>query len=389
MSKRPRVLRIVTVPLTFETILTGQIRFLNENGYEVMMASDTSNNIDALTTRENCPHFTINFRRKINLYQDFVALIQTYRLIQKLRPDVVHTQTPKAGLLGMAAAWLLGVPVRLHTVGGLPLLEKPLPFRLLLICTEWLTYVFATRVFVNSFELKSYMENNIYGSHSKFKIIGQGSTNGIDSDYFKRSDELEDLANKLRVKFGFADSDFVWIYVGRITRDKGITELVQAFLSLNQENQTTKLIILGGFDVESDFVLPKTEQIIKGHSCIQHIGFQADVRPYLVLADAFVFPSYREGLPNALMEAACIETPIVASDVMGCREVVQHEVSGLLVSPKNVSSLVQSMRRLQTNPALRRRLGQTARALVSTKYERQPLWQAILIAYQDAINYKI
>lgn len=386
MTLRPRVLKIVSVPLTFETILNGQMRFLNQNGYEVFMASAASDNIDALVNREDCPHYSINIRRKIHLFYDFLAYVQTVKLIQKLRPDVVHTQTPKAGLIGMLAAWLLGVPMRFHTVGGLPLLEKPPLFRWLLVQTERLTYAFATHVFVNSFELNTFIQTNIYGINAKFMVIGVGSTNGIDSSYFCRSTELEIKAKTIRAEFGFADSDFVWIYIGRITRDKGIDDLVQAYISLNTNQPNTKLLIVGGFDAESDPVLPQTAQAIKSHPNIKHVDFQADVRPFLLLADAFVFPSYREGLPNALMEAACMELPILATDVMGCREVVQHQVNGLLVSSKNPQLLAQTMRHLQSDPALRRRLSLLARTSVCAKYERKRLWLAILKAYRDAIN---
>ena len=388
-SARTRVLKIVTVPITFETILTGQMRFLNENGYDVTMVSANSAGIGALTTREGCPHQVVNFRRQISIWYDFLALVETLKLIRQLRPDVVHTQTPKAGFIGMLAAWLLGVPVRLHTVGGLPLLEKTGLMRWFLIQIERITYALTTRVFVNSFGLKQYIERHIGGFNTKLFIIGNGSTNGVDVAHFKRSAALESQARALRTQWSYAHADFVWIYVGRITRDKGIDELIAAFVALVVRQPNAKLLVLGGFDAESDSISPLTKYAIASHQAIKHIDFQADVRPYLIAANAFVFPSYREGLPNALMEAACLEMPIVATNVMGCNEVITNNENGLLVPPKDAVLLADAMHRVQTGPLLRQQLSQQVRLSVCTRYERGPLLDAILAAYQNAMNHKM
>lgn len=388
-SARTRVLKIVTVPITFETILTGQMRFLNENGYDVTMVSANSAGIGALTAREGCPHQVVNFRRQISIWYDFLALVETLKLIRQLRPDVVHTQTPKAGFIGMLAAWLLGVPVRLHTVGGLPLLEKTGLMRWFLIQIERITYALTTRVFVNSFGLKQYIECHIGGFNTKLFIIGNGSTNGIDVAHFKRSAALESQARALRTQWSYAHADFVWIYVGRITRDKGIDELIAAFVALVARQPNAKLLVLGGFDAESDSISPLTKYAIASHQAIKHIDFQADVRPYLIAANAFVFPSYREGLPNALMEAACLEMPIVATNVMGCNEVITNNENGLLVPPKDAVLLADAMHRVQTGPLLRQQLSQQVRLSVCTRYERGPLLDAILAAYQNAMNHKM
>ena len=388
-SARTRVLKIVTVPITFETILTGQMRFLNENGYDVTMVSANSAGIGALTAREGCPHQVVNFRRQISIWYDFLALVETLKLIRQLRPDVVHTQTPKAGFIGMLAAWLLGVPVRLHTVGGLPLLEKTGLMRWFLIQIERITYALTTRVFVNSFGLKQYIECHIGGFNTKLFIIGNGSTNGVDVAHFKRSAALESQARALRTQWNYAHADFVWIYVGRITRDKGIDELIAAFVALVARQPNAKLLVLGGFDAESDSISPLTKYAIASHQAIKHIDFQADVRPYLMAANAFVFPSYREGLPNALMEAACLEMPIVATNVMGCNEVITNNENGLLVPPKDAVLLADAMHRVQTGPLLRQQLSQQVRLSVCTRYERGPLLDAILAAYQNAMNHKM
>ena len=388
-SARTRVLKIVTVPITFETILTGQMRFLNENGYDVTMVSANSAGIGALTAREGCPHQVVNFRRQISIWYDFLALVETLKLIRQLRPDVVHTQTPKAGFIGMLAAWLLGVPVRLHTVGGLPLLEKTGLMRWFLIQIERITYALTTRVFVNSFGLKQYIECHIGGFNTKLFIIGNGSTNGVDVAHFKRSAALESQARALRTQWNYAHADFVWIYVGRITRDKGIDELIAAFVALVARQSNAKLLVLGGFDAESDSISPLTKHAIINHQAIKHIDFQADVRPYLMAANAFVFPSYREGLPNALMEAACLEMPIVATNVMGCNEVITNNENGLLVPPKDAVLLADAMHRVQTGPLLRQQLSQQVRLSVCTRYERGPLLDAILAAYQNAMNHKM
>jgi glycosyltransferase involved in cell wall biosynthesis len=305
------------------------------------------------------------------------------RIIWKFKPHIVHTHTPKAGLIGMIAAWLCGVKIRMHTVAGLPLMEVTGLKHTILSLTEKITYACATRVYPNSKALALYIDQHLYSS-SKFKVIGEGSSNGIDTDFFSVSDNVRTAAERLKEQNSLKD-ELAFSFVGRIVKDKGINELLKAFDRLSKEVQC-RLILVGPFEDDLDPISDESRTILKSNKYIIPTGYVNDVRPALAASDVFVFPSYREGFPNVVMQACCMGLPCIVTNINGCNEIIQHGKTGLIVEPKNEQQLYDAMKFLAANPAQRKEFGALSRKFVAENFNQQYLWKLILTEYKTQLE---
>lgn len=383
MNDKPRLLRITTVPMSLKFLLKGQLSFMQSNGFEVLALSAEGPEIKAVTD-EGVRHQVVTLTRKITPFTDLFCVFQIMRVIWKFKPHVVHTHTPKAGLIGMIAAWVCRVPVRMHTVAGLPLMEVRGVKRTILSLTEKLTYACASNVYPNSKALALYIGQNLYRSSSKFKVIGEGSSNGIDTGFFSITESVRDEARKLREKNSLT-TDLTFSFVGRIVKDKGINELLKAFDRLSKE-MACKLILVGPFEDDLDPISDESREIIKSNNNIVTTGYVNDVRPALVASDIFVFPSYREGFPNVVMQACCLERPCIVTNINGCNEIIQQGKTGLIVEPKNEDQLFDAMRYLATNPSRREEFGKLSRKFVAENFDQQYLWNLILKEYKTQLE---
>jgi glycosyltransferase involved in cell wall biosynthesis len=384
MSRKPRLVRITTVPISLKLLLEGQPAFFQQQGFEVLTVSAAGPEVRDLEA-VGVPHRIIPFTRRITPWQDLVCLVQLVRLLRAFRPDILHTHTPKAGLLGMLAAWLARVPGRLHTVAGLPLMEATGMAHLILQTTETITYACATRVYSNSRGLLRFITQHFPRHAHKFHVLENGSTNGIDVVRFTATPELHAQARLLRAQLGISADAVVIGFIGRLVGDKGIHELVRAFLLSNRPD--THLVLVGAFEDERDPVEAAVKREIVYHPLIHSVGFQADVRPWLLAFDLFAFPSYREGFPNVVMQAACLGVPCVVSDINGCNELVQPGHSGWLVPPKNAGALADALAEALAQPALRAEFARTLRQFVADHYERKVIWAALLREYQRVLTF--
>jgi|GEM_PF-72842 len=378
VTPSPRVLRMTTVPASLRHLLRGQMAYLRSQGFTVAMASAAGPEVDELVSHEGCPHYALPLTRRPAPWRDLRALWATYRLLRRWQPNMLHTHTPKAGLIGMLAGWLAGVPIRLHTVAGLPLMEKRGWKRWLLVQAERLTYACATAVYPNSVGLAEYIRLYIWKDESRIRMIGSGSSNGIDPAWFSRTPALEAEVSQCRQRLGIAPENFVWLYVGRLVREKGIGELVAAFTRLAKRYPGMRLVLVGPAETEGNFLPTEVWTTLRNHPAIRLTGYQSDVRPYLAMANALVFPSYREGFPNVPMQAACLGVPLILSDIIGCRELVTDGWDGLLVPPRNIRALETAMERLYQNPELRQAFARRARAHIVAHFPQERV-QALLV----------
>jgi glycosyltransferase involved in cell wall biosynthesis len=392
---RKKLLRITTVPISLKFLLKGQLWFMQQNGIEVLAVSADGKDRAEVIQNEKVDHVIVPMTRIISPVQDLICLFKLIGIIRKFKPNIVHTHTPKAGLLGMMAAFICHVPLRLHTVAGLPLMESKGLKRKVLLFTEWLTYFCAHRVYPNSFGLYDFIveEFGFSGSRvkvegsrfgvpgSRFRVIGKGSSNGIDTKYFSRTADIETRARGIRNENIIDDSWITFSFVGRVVNDKGIEELLTAFDQLSKIKKV-KLILVGPFEEELDPITEKSKAILKSNSNIISAGFQNDVRPYIAASDIFVFPSYREGFPNVVMQACCLEVPCIVSDINGCNEIIAHNETGLIIKPKDVQSLYNAMLLLTENRFLREEFGKKARTFVVENFDQGYVWNKILEEYR-------
>ena len=385
-----KLIRITTVPLSLKVLLKGQLRFMASNGFDVKGVSSEGEELKEVRENEGIVMKAINMSRKITPFQDLKSLWEMWNFLRKEKPQIVHTHTPKAGIIGMLAARLAGVPHRLHTVAGLPLMEATGIKRKILNFVEKLTYSSATRVYPNSKGLYDFILQNNFTQSNKLKIIGNGSSNGINTTLFSPDQVTETERVTLREKLNIQPDDFVFVFVGRIVSDKGINELIKAFSELqtaeNNESTGIKLLLVGGLESDLDPLNPETLAEINQNKDIISVGFQQDVRPFFAISDVLAFPSYREGFPNVVMQAGAMELPSIVSDINGCNEIIVEGENGLIIPSKNVEKLKEKMLTLARDKNLYIKLKENSRRMIENRYEQSVVWKALLEEYEGLLQ---
>lgn len=380
--EKPKLIRITTVPLSLDKLLSGQLNYMN-SFYKVIAVSSEKEYLERLGNKEHVQTFHLEMSRKITPLKDFIAVVKLYRFLKLNKPLIVHTHTPKAGIVGMLASKLAGVPHRLHTVAGLPLLEVGGTKRKLLDFVEKTTYTCATKVYPNSYGLTKIILQNKYTKTDKLKVIANGSSNGIDTAYFNPELFTQIQNTALRKQLYIESEDFVFVFVGRLVADKGINELVAAFQIVTSKYLNTKLILVGDYETDLDPLLPETITAIQNNSNIVSVGFQSDVRPYLAISDALVFPSYREGFPNVVMQAGAMGLPSIVTNINGCNEIIKDGQNGTIIPVKNVAAIIEKMELMLTDKSYFKKLKSNARQMIVSRYEQMLVWEAILQEYKN------
>lgn len=375
-----KLIRITTVPLSLDKLLEGQLHFMSDY-YEVVAVSSEVDYLKKVALREGVGYFHLEMTRKITPVKDIIAVFRLYRYLRKHQPFIVHTHTPKAGLVGMLAAKFAGVPCRLHTVAGLPLLESKGIKRKILNFVERITSYCATRVYPNSDELRKIMIQNTLCSPMKLKVIGAGSSNGINSTYFSRTQEVMDRATQIKASLGITDQ-FVFIFVGRIVTDKGINELLRAFQRVNKVESECKLLLVGPLEPDLDPLSSESLTLLQTDPSILSVGYQNDVRPYFALAHCLAFPSYREGFPNVVLQAGAMELPAIVSNINGCNEIIIPQQNGMIIPVKDEEALYTAMLEMVQNKERYQHFKNNARSSITQRYEQKVIWEALLEEYR-------
>ena len=374
--------RITTVPISLEKLLEGQMSFMS-NHYEVKGISCSGVALNRVAEKESVLVEAVEMTRQITPLKDLKAVYQLYKIFRRDKPAIVHTHTPKAGTVGMLAAMLAGVPYRLHTIAGLPLLEAKGAKRLLLNIVEKITYACATKIYPNSFVMQRIIEEEGFTSKKKLKVIAHGSSNGIDTSYFSPDFYSEEDRVRLRNNLGIHQEDLVFVFVGRLVKDKGINELVFTFDKLSKIHKNIKLLLVGPFEAELDPLSVETSDSISKNKSIISVGFQSDVRPYFSISDVLTFPSYREGFPNVVMQAGAMGLPSIVTDINGCNEIIEEGKNGVIIPSKNKQALYESMEYMIKHSDQRIKMAKNARPMIMNRYERKIVWDALLEEYKS------
>lgn len=383
-----KLLRISTFPISLKVLLSGQMRFLVHKGFQVQMVSADGKERQAVIDAEGCPHHIIPFTRAITPLQDLYCLWLLIRLIRRFRPQIIHTHTPKAGLLGMLAAKITAVPIRIHTVAGLPFMTAQGRRRRLLITMEKLTYWAAHQVWPNSQMMLKYMKDKKLCPVNKLSIISKGSSNGIDVERFSSNSLKKKQLDFIKNKINYDPSSTYLLTVGRIVKDKGIVELLEVFIQLHQDKPNLKLILLGPFEYErKEEVIPdKYHYIIQNHPAIQHITWSDEVEYYMHLADILVHASHREGFPNVLLQAGLMKCPIVCSDISGNMDIIEPEKTGLSFSVGQQSSLKKSIKKALISQSELKKGAFLLQKSILEKYDRKIIHQNIFEEYLELLG---
>jgi glycosyltransferase involved in cell wall biosynthesis len=374
--------------MALKYLLAGQMKFMQQNGFEVVMISADGKELQDVISNEECNHVVVPMTRKITPFQDLKCLFKLIKIFKQHKPDIVHTHTPKAGLLGMLAAKFAGVKVRIHTVAGLPLMvESGLKFQLLKFI-EKITYSAATNVWPNSYSLLNYIKDKNLTSQSKLNIIGKGSSNGINTNRFEKENLDPTILENVKSTFKFNPANIYLLCIGRLVKDKGIPEIVNAFINLQKRYLNLKLVLVGDFEENLDPLPQETTYQIKHNGDIKHIVWTEYVEYYMSLANYFVFASHREGFPNVLLQAAAMQLPIICSKIEGNIDMVTHQQTGLIFKKLDVAQLQDDIEYAINNPATMQTMAKKLFDVVQADYKRENVWQNILQQYQTLLHLK-
>ena len=373
--------RTATISMSLNVLLKGQLNFLNRY-YDVTAISGSDDFLLELKQREGVQVFDIEMLRQIAPIEDLKSLWKLYKYFAKEKPLIVHSITPKAGLLTMMAAKMAGVPIRMHTFTGLIFPSRTGLMQKVLINMDKLLCYCATNIYP---EGKGVRADLIQYKITKkpLKILANGNVNGIDKDYFDPELYSSEDKIQLRNELGILENDFVFIFVGRLVRDKGINELIAAFLKLQSNSKKVKLLLVGPFENDLDPLNSEAIEAIQECNSVITVGFQEDVRPYFAISDALVFPSFREGFPNVVLQAGAMGLPCIVTNINGSNEIIIEGQNGTIIPVKNESAIFNAMIKLSSDKDYYSVLKSNARKMITSRYEQQVVWEALLAEYKS------
>jgi len=367
-------------------LLPGQMRFMAANGFDVLMISADGKELPEVIATEQCRHIIVPMTRKITPFTDLKCLFSLIRVFRKEKPDIVHTHTPKAGLLGMLAAKICGVKTRIHTVAGLPLMvETGFKYQLLKFI-EKLTYAAANQVWPNSHSLMHVITKNKLCKESKLNIIAKGSTNGINVNRFSKENLDEKLIDEIKEQINYSAEQTYLLCIGRLVKDKGLVELVNVFAQLQKDNANLKLVLVGEYEDALDPLPAATLHEIKNNPSIIHINWSNRVEYFMHLSDFFVFPSHREGFPNVLLQAGSMGLPVICSHITGNIDIVTNNETGLIFDSENEPQMFKLLQYSLLHPQHMQDMAKKLQQYIRENYRQENIWQNMLEAYKTLVN---
>lgn len=378
----PGVPRMVVGITSAQTcvVLRGRLRALREAGFHVTLVSSPGALLDGRGRDEGVETVSVPMEREIALVRDSLSLLRLWRFLRQIHPDVVEFSTPKAGLLGMLASKLARVPRRIYLMRGLKLETATGLKREILRMAERLTVACAHTVLCNSESLRQRAADLGIGPAAKMQVLGSGSSVGVDLERF--SPGISDV----RERFGLPLESTVLGFVGRLTRDKGVPELLDAFEQLLWKRPDTYLMLVGWFDAAEDALGKALRNRIVSHPRIVCTGFVPDTAPYYRAMDIMILPTLREGFPNAVLEASASGLPVISTLSTGACDAVVPEVTGLLVPAACPEAIVEAAGRLLGDMGLRMRMGTAGRAWVTERFAHRDVLGRNTRFYRDLME---
>ncbi len=378
MTRKRKIIRAVTVADSLIFIEPSVLPLKDK--YEVQILSSPGERLNQMGVKYGVKIHPLYMFRRISPFQDLKSLYKLIRLFRRESPDIVHSMTPKAGLLCMLAAWITRVPRRVHTFTGLVWPTSSGISRRILMCTDWLTCTCATHVIPEGQGVLNDLQK--YITKKPMRVLGYGNVCGIDLKRFSRTDKVMEIAKNIRV-----NGVFSFLFVGRIVKEKGINELVIAFDELNKKYPATRLFLVGNYEADLGPLNPDTINKINSNSAINAVGakFGNDLLAYYAASDCFVFPSYREGFPNVVIEAGAMGLPSIVTDINGSRDIIVDGKNGIIIPSKNYVALYNSMEQMILDEELKQSLASNAREMIEKRYE-QSFVTGCLLDFYDKIN---
>ena len=377
MSQPLKLFRVTATDFSLHLLLEGQLKFLNKEFDVVGVAADTGL-LKGVGEREGIRVIDVPMHRDIAIWADINCLFKLVRLFRKEKPFIVHSNTPKGSLLSMMAAKVTRVPNRIYTVAGLRFQGEGGAKRWLLKTMERIACACATKVIPEGEGVKGTLQAERI-TRKPLQVIHNGNINGIDTSFYS-PEACGKTQDEMRRELRLNDDDFVFIFIGRIVKDKGMNELAEVMRRLGER---CKLILVGPFESELDPLEEGNEEFFRTSEAVRYVGYQNDVRPYLLAADALVFPSYREGFPNVVMQAGAMGLPSIVTDINGCNEIIVEGENGRIIQPRDVDALEKMMEWFLDNKIIVEEMASKSRLIIHDRYEREDVWKALLKMYKS------
>lgn len=373
-----KIIRAVTVSRS-AGFYTPVVKDLQSKGFEVISLSSPGPELEKLKDM-GVKIVTVAMERHISLFRDIKALFQIVKVLRKEKPYLIHSMTPKAGMLCMVAAWICRVPRRVHTFTGLIWPTATGVKRKILMATDWLTCACATHIIPEGKGVMNDLQNHI--TKKPMKVLGYGNIKGVDMERFSKRPEIVEASKSIK-----KDGVFTFFFVGRVVGDKGINEMVEAFLRLLKEKTNVRLLLVGKFEENLDPVKDITREHINTTPEIQYAGpqFGDDLLAYYAASDCFVFPSYREGFPNTVLEAGAMGLPSIVTDINGSREIIENGKNGIIIPPKDVYALYEAMKYVVENKDALNRMAEVSRSMIESRFEQSYVRKCLLDFYDEIL----
>lgn len=375
------IIRAVTAPQSIGFILPV-VSGLQERGYKIISVSSPGSQLERLREK-GVKTYEIPMERHISLIKDLCSLWRIIKVFKNEKPIMVHSMTPKAGLLCMLAAWLTRVPKRVHTFTGLIWPTSTGIKRKVLILTDKITCACATHIIPEGNGVKNDLQRCV--TKKQMKVLGYGNVRGVDMQRLSHRPEIVHGAEKLK-----DTSTFTFIFVGRIVKDKGINELVNAFEEIHIKYPETKLLIIGKYEEDLDPISEASHQSITKNNAVIAPGpkYGDELISYYAASDCFILPSYREGFPNTVLEAGAMGLPCIVTDINGSREIIEDGKNGLVVPPKDVKALYNAMECMLVNKDATTKMASNARPMIESRFEQGFVRKCLYDFYDEILNSK-
>lgn len=362
------------------SLLEGQLAYFKSLGYETYLLAPLSKRSEAFCIKENCKHLVIDIDREINPIKDFKTFLSIIKIFKEVNPDIINLGTPKVSLLGMIAGFYVGVKQRIYTCRGFRFENETGIKRLILVSMEKVTAFFAHKIICISPSLKKYAVDKGIFNKEKTLVINKGSSNGLDLAKFS-VDKIDLIKQNEFINQHKLHNKFIFGFVGRLVKDKGLFDLLNVFDKLYSDNKDARLLILGS-DITSNETEKSVVKEYKDHPAIVFLNFQTDVSFYMSMFNVMVLPSHREGFGNVYIQAASMGVPCIGYDITGVKDAVSHGFNGLLVQPKSEIHLYEAMKTLYLEKDLSNQLGQNG-LIWAQNFDRQIIWQELHNIYQS------
>ena len=381
MPAAPTLVHIITDPMSF-CLVQGQGTLMSRAGFDVHMISSPGAFAEEQCRTEGVPFHPVPMARRIAPWADLVSLARLCGTLLRLRPRVVLAGTPKAGFLGMLAAWILRAPVRIYYLHGLPVLTARGIRRTILRMTERIACASATQVICVGHSMRRELVGAGLCAARKTTVLANGSANGVDTRWFARARLAENTRGEIRARLGIPQNALVVGFVGRMVREKGICELHRAWRDLRDRCATAYLLLVGPREA-ADPVPEGTWRELAEDPRVRVTGLDWNTPPLYAAMDLLCLPSHREGCPNVPLEAAAMELPVVAFRVPGMVDAVEDGVTGRLIEPMRVDALTDALYAYLLDPEIRRGHGLAGRDRVVARFSRAIVWTALTSFYSS------